>query len=989
MNTASKIILTSFLIAACAWGQSTTALIFGTVRDSSDATVPEATIKVTERQTGLTRSTATTVADGNYQFTLPRGVYDLRVSHAGFKTEVRESIALSTEDRVQVDVVLSIGEVTEAIPVSAVVSPVNTAASELSRVVTGSEVAALPLNNRKFSLLPSLTTGVIPSKPNTVSSLSFNGASQYGINLSLDGTDATSIETPTFGDPSQQSRLNTVSLESIAETQIDTGTFSAVNGRATGAVVNIISKSGTNDLHGSLFEYFRNNYLDANNYFATSSTPLRQNQFGGSLGGPILKNRLFFFGNYEGSRASIGQIVTANVPTQAFRDSAPAAYSPYFAALPLPTQAIAGSATTGVYRRQDRFVSDENLSNVRVDRIDDRSTLFLRYSLNRSENSTPNLFPTNRLVYPISNHLATIGYNYAFSSTLVNDLRLGFDRYDVPRSNQTFDQALGSITISGIMPTGNTEGVLRAVTDAYTLSDTLSKNVGRHRLRAGFEERRLDSYRRQVSNPIFAYNTAAHFLANTPDSVRLTYGHTGNTLAQWQTGLFLQDDWRVSSRVTLNLGLRYDYFSPLFETKGQYFNTGADPFGAFNKAGAPLYHGDKTNFEPRVGFAWDLFGNQRTVLRGGVGKYSIALPPFFIWNGATIDPRVPSSATFTPADGAQLSYPLSGILAEINRNPSLAASTGLVPAVVSRTVIDSNLRTPYTLTTNLTFEQAIAGTLYQLSYVGTRSLKSPGARALNLVDPATGVRTDPSIGEIDLTDSGNRRNYNALQIAVRRRFRKGLALHAHYTWSKLLIYGNEDSFGPTAVQDWSNIEASRGPGALSISHAFQFDATWQIPIGSLEQNRIAKAVLGGWVLSNITQARSGLPVNFATGRDIRGDGFANTQRPNYIGGSIYPENQTITNWFNAAAFANPSTGSFGNAGYNIGRGPNYIQIDAGLTRRLMMRERNSLDFRLEVFNLPNHPNFGQPDGNINSATFGRISSALDPRQLQLSLRYQF
>ena len=988
-NAFGGLLLSLLLMQASAWAQSTTAVLFGTVHDPSGAPVPTTIVRVTNRQTGLVRS-AITDSDGNYDFSLPRGLYDISASHPGFKTEVREGVALSTEDCVHLDVGLTVGEVTESVTVNATVSPVNTASGELSRVVTGTEVEALPLNNRKFSQLPILTTGVVPSKPNTTSSFTFNGTSQYGINLSLDGTDATSIETPTFGDPSQQSRLNTVSLDSIAETQIDTGAFSAVNGRATGAVINIISKSGTNEFHGSLFEYFRNSYLDARNFFATSATPLRQNQFGGSLGGPISKDHLLFFANYEGSRASIAQIVTSNVPTQAFRNMAPAAYAPYFAALPLPTQAVTGSTTTGIYRRQDSFFSNENLYNIRMDRIDSRSNLFVRYSLNSSENSTPNLFPSNRLVYPITNHMATIGYTYTLAPNWVNDVRLGFDRYDVPRHNQTFGQDLGSITISGILTTGNTEGVLHFVDDTYALSDTLSANLGRHRLRAGFEERRLDAYRRQVSNPAFTYNTAANFLADTADSVKLTYGHTGNTLAQWQTGLFVQDDWRLSPRLTLNMGLRYDYFQPLYEIHGQFYNTGADPFGAFNPAGAPLYHGDKTDFEPRVGFSWDIFGEQKTVLRGGFGKYSIALPPFFIWNGATIDPRIPASATYAPTDvGGIISYPLSGILASVNSNPPLAAATGLVPSVVSRTVIDPNLRTPYTLTANLTIEQAIGATLFQVSYVGSRNLKSPGARALNLVNPATGLRTNPVIGEIDLTDSSDRRNYNSLQLAVRRRFQKGIAFNANYTWSKLLIYGNEDAFGPGAVQDWSNIAASRGPSALDIRNALQIDATWQIPIGKLEHNSFGKNIAGGWVLSSIVQIRSGYPVNLLTGRDIRGDGYAATQRPNYLGGSIYPSNQQITNWFNKAAFANPAAGTFGNVGYDIATGPSFVQIDLALTKRVPIREKSVLDFRVEMFDVPNHPNFGQPDGNINSATFGQILTALDSRQMQISLRYQF
>lgn len=981
-SLAALTLVTPFLRA-----QTTAGLIFGTARDATGAVLPGTTVKIMDTLTGLTRLEKTSDA-GEYSVSVPPGTYRVSFTAAGFSERVVERVPLSVNDKVHVDGQLAPGS-SETVTVTEGASPTNTASSELSRVISEREVASVPLNNRNFSSLFQLSTGIVQSKPNTTTSFSYGGTSQYGYNLSLDGTDASLIETPTPADGAGTGRLNTISIDAIREFQIETGSFSAVNGRATGAIVNLVSKSGSDAFHGTAFEYFRNNYLDALNKFATSATPLRQNQFGGSLGGPILKNKLFFFGNYEGSRALIGQIITSNVPTQSFRQAAPAVYAPYFAALPLPQTVV--SSTTGVYRRQDNALYNENLADLRIDKINDRSDLFVRYTLTDSNDQAPSLFPSNPLVYPIKQHLATVGYTYSFSPVLLNDLRLGLDRFDNFRNNPRYGiNSLGSIVISGILPTGNTEGVLHTVDDTYTFFDTLTYKRGGHTLRTGFEERKLDAYRQQRSNPVWTYTTAAKFYANTPDNVRLNYGHTGNTLEQWQTGVFVQDDWRVQQRLTLNLGLRWDYFSPLFEKRGQFFNTGADPYGAFNPAGAQLYNKDWNNFQPRVGFSWDVYGTQKTVLRGGAGVYTIALPPFFIWNGATIDPSIPASATYTPSAALNISYPLTGRLAAANANPSLAASSGLAPATVSRSTIEQNERTPYTYNFNLTAEQALgANTLFQVGYVGSRSFKQPGAQALNLINPATGLRPNPAVGEIDLTTGIDRRNYNSLQTTLRRRFQHGLSFSANYTWAKLIIYGNEDAFGPGAVQDWDNPAGSRGPGALDVRHAVAIDTTWNVPIGGLNRYSVAKAVLGGWALTNIDLMRSGYPVNFLTGQDIRGNGFPNTQRPNYNGAPIAPVNKSVTNWFNKAAFSNPAKGTFGNVGYDAGRGPARIQVDLGIQRQFNLTERYYFAFRGEAFNLPNRVNYFLPDNNINSATFGQITSADNPRQLQLSLRFGF
>jgi outer membrane receptor protein involved in Fe transport len=973
-------------------GQVNTATLSGRVLDSSGSSVANAGLALVQKQTSLKRS-AKTDTDGNYLFPLlPPGEYEISAQHPGFKTERRQGIVLSAGDRPRIELTLAIGDVTETVSVTANASQTNPDSSALGFVVGARQVETLPLASRNFDQLITLGAGVIRSRPNTVPSFSINGTSQYGYNLALDGTDATAIENPTTGDPSAGSgaRLNVVSPDSIEQLELQTAAFSADSGRASGALINIISKSGTNNFHGTLFEYFRNDKLDARNFFSAAKDPLRQNQFGGTLGGPILKDHLFFFGSYEGSIARIGQQITSNVPSASLRARASAAYQTYLNEVPLPTESLANSTDAGFYRRSDRFKADENLGNIRGDYTSGPDSFFVRYSINKSETSTPNFLPTNRLVFPLTNHLATASYTRLLGPRTFNELRLGFDRWDVPREHQGFAGGLGQLTITGILTTGNAEGKLHWVDSTYALADTLHHRAGHHSLRMGGEFRRLDSARTQRANPQFSYTSAAAFLANTPANVTLTYGVLGANLQQWQTGLFFQDDWRPHPRLAFNLGIRYDYFTPLAEEHGRMVNTGNDPLGPFQPAGTPLYHSDKNNFQPRVGFAWDVTGRQKTVVRGGFGVYNIALPPFFIWSAATIDPLLPATATYTPVDVPGLSYPLSGALQAANTNPLAALQAGLAPKIVSRFVIDPNRRDAYTLSWNLTVERQLTRNLVlQTSYVATRTLKSQGSRALNLINPATGIRTAPSIGQISLSDNSDRRNYNSLQVGLRKRFSHGLVANANYTWSHLIIYGNEDAFGPGAVQDWDNIAASRGTSNLDVRHLFVLDNSWEIPTGSWASQGARKTVFAGWTLSSITMMRSGLAINLLTGRDNRGNGFSATQRPNYLGGSIYAANQSVTNWFNPAAFSNPSTGSFGNLGYNVANGPIRVGVDVALAKRFTVWREHQVQFRADAFNIPNRANFSNPDGNINSPTFGRITAADNPRQLQLSLRYQF
>jgi Carboxypeptidase regulatory-like domain/TonB dependent receptor len=985
-------LLSVILLATPAWAQVNTSEILGHVLDSASGAVANAVLTATQQETGFQR-TARSDAEGKYHFLfLPPGPYTLTAQLTGFKLTKREGIIANAGAQLHVDLVLAPGDVTDQVTVEADAPLINTESSGMRSVISSAQVNRLPLPTRNLSSSVALSAGM--AKSTAVDSFVVNGTSQYGINIALDGTDSAFFETPTLspsvGEALAGLEINSVSLDSIREIELTKGVFSAETGRATGGSINVISKSGTNSLHGTLFEYLRNDKTDARNFFAATKDPLRQNQFGGSLGGPVIKDRLLIFGSYEGTRARVGQQITSNVPTQSLRNRLPGAYAPYLAALPLPTEAIAGNADAGIYRRSDTFRADPNLYNIRSDYNTGRSAFFARYTLNHGENSRPNLIPANRQIFPITNHVATVGHNQILSSSTVNDLRVGFNRWDIPRSNTTYPQNLGGITVTGILPTGNAEGILHFVGTGYSISDTLTRRVGRHSLRTGVDLRRIDSSRVQRNNPQFAYTSLAAFLADTPATVTVTYGNTGTTLRQYQSGLFLQDDWRLHPRLTLNLGLRYDYFSPLNSTDGRMRTTGNDPYGPFLPKGTPLWKPDKNNFQPRVGFAWDTTGKQKMVVRGGIGVYNVPVAPFFLWNSATIDPLLPASATYTPTDFPGLAYPLSGALLAAYQNPFAAVALGFAPAVVSRAVSDPNRRDPYTVTASLTLERQLAKDLaLEITGIGSRTLKSPNGHTLNLVNPATKVRLVPTIGEITFSENSARRNYNALQVALRKRFAHGLSLNANHTWSQLIVYGGEDSFGSQPVQDPDNIAGSRGRSSADLRHLFLFDAAWDLPTFAFARQGIGKAVLGGWTLSSITQLRSGRPINLVTGRDNRGNALPGTQRPNYVGGPIYAAQKSILQWFNAAAFANPLTGAFGNIGRNAATGPNFARVDISLAKSWQIAEKHSVSFRAEAFNIQNRANFSNPDANMNSPTFGRITAADTSRQLQFSVRYRF
>jgi outer membrane receptor protein involved in Fe transport len=980
-------------LAIPALPQVNTATLLGQISDVSGAVVQTAQVSATNLETNLKRLVATD-AIGAYRIeALPIGRYTLSVTAAGFKTEAHSGIVLAAGDQVRIDFSLAPGAVSDRVDVSGDAGLVNTESSEIGAVTTPQKVESLPLNGRNFTQLVLLEPGVQSASVNGRTSFNINGSTQWGLNIALDGTDASFQESTTFGDPSGNSLLNTVSVDSIQEFRVQSSTFSAETGRSSGGAINIITKSGTNEFHGSLYEYFQNDLLNARNFFAATKNELRQNQFGGTLGGPIRRNRLFFFGNYEEPRRIVGRLLSGLVPSAAFRASAPAVYQSYLQLLPLPTGPLS-SPNAGLAYRNDALLDNEKVYNIRADYVQDRSTTMLRYSQNQSSNSVPYLMASNRQDFTISNQLATLDNTYNLTPSTLNEFRLGFNHWVIPRLNSTFNAGVAnSISVPSLISDGNFEGDLRFADTSYDILDTVGHQSGKHSLKAGFELRRLQSDRIQKQNPAYSYNTIADFLANTPASVRIIFGTPGIGLRQWQSGFFFQDDWHASSRVTVNLGLRYEYFTVPAEVAGRFYNVVSNPFGPFGSRGAPIYSPDRTDFEPRVGLAWDITGKQKTVIRSGFGVYKSPITPFAIFNLANVSPLEPFAFNATVQDIPGLTYPVSGGVAAAIANPSLAPQLGLLPAVEGRLIVDPHLRDTYTLMWNFSIQQALAKNfMLQTAYVGSHTLKAYDTESLNVINPATGFRPDPAIGEIVITQDDGRRIYDALQVSLQKRLSYGLFADAYYTYSHTLIYGGDDCCSGSTnnnVENYSNIAASRGDAGTDIRHQITFDYGWDIPFFRRNASRLLRETLGGWAVQGITNIRSGQALNIVTGADIAGDGDASSQRVNYLGGPVYGSPQTLGNWFNKAAFALPANGTYGNIGMDVARGPISVNFDTAFVKNVSLWHEHQLMFRADLFNIFNHSNFGNPNTTLTSPLFGQITSASSPRVVQLALKYRF
>lgn len=804
-----------------------------------------------------------------------------------------------------------------------------------------------------------------------------------------DGLDATGVK-----DPRQEAALRLViSTDSIAEFRVNSTLYSAESGSGAGAQVNLVSKSGSNEFHGSIFEFFRNDKMDARNPFDPAKQPFRLNQFGGSAGGPILKNRTFFFANYEGLRQRVATTRRDDlVPSAAFRARATIpAVRQIVDAYPLGNERTSSADV-------DRAVGTvsqawrEDSGTLRVDhRFNDNNTFFARYNIDDGTILSPRTViagDTENSYFRPSNLVAQ--FQRVFSPSVVNETKAGFNRSALNRF--TYAPFKESITVSGLATLNNSNLLVETGT-SYSLIDNLALNRGRHTLKIGGEIRRAHV---NVADPAFdnvsiTYTNLANLLLNRVDRVAVGSGDPVLGTRKWYYFAYVQDDIKVNPELTVNLGLRYEYYGVNREVNDRYRVFDLYACRGFCPHGTPWYFPDRDNFDPRIGIAWSpkaLRG--KTVIRTGAGIYHG--PGQIDDQNAALD-NVSDNFSLTSADAPGLSFPVTPFLAQ-------AQATGITPRSLQR-----DRRDLYSAQWGFSIQQQLpASFITQIGYVGSSGSKITTRKYINNYFLGTTVRPLPTFGRMDEKNNDGKSNFNALQVSLHRRVARGLTWGTEYMWSHS-INDNSTGGGEGAQPQIALCRAcDRGNSPTDIRHTITSNWIYQLPFGpgqKLLNSGIASKFLGGWEMSGIWTARTGRMLTIGISRSTADvpDGNTSGQRPDLVPGvSIYPAGgPTFEQWFNPAAFRIPARGAWGNAGRAIATGPGLVQVDFSLQKNTRIAENKALVFRIETYNLFNRTQAGNPGTTFTTpANFGLVNSGLNrtigtgtSRQIQLAMRLNF
>ncbi len=1072
----------SFLIAVL-WNvpsvaQYTTASLGGTVEDPSGAAVPGAELTIKSFETGLTK-TATSGADGTFLFpSLPVGTYELTVEKRGFAAYVQKGITLALNQTATLVAKLQVGAPTQEVTVSADAEVLPTHSATVNQLVSGQQVLDLPLNGREAQTLVFLAPGTI----NTTNryclvncqggvypgeqEASVNGAGTANVNYEMDGVG--------HNDTYLNVNLPFPNPDAIHEFNLQSNNMSAEYGGAAN-VVNIVTKSGTNGIHGDVFEFLRNGVLNARNFFAPRQDTLKRNQFGGTAGGPILKNRLFFFGTYQGTRIrSAAQGVIQFVPTQAERNGD---FSTTTAQLKDPvTGAPFQNNQIPVIRfsqpavnllklipspngpgRQLTFagpslVQNDNQWSIKIDYIHGKHQVSGRYFWTKFEEppdverAKTNLLAADEMGNRVKVRTLAVNHTYTASPTLLFNTWFGYDRqtggsisgapFGFPdfgvKVEQAQPKAMEALRVIGFFGFSTTHQGEFDRGD-WRVREIVTVERGKHELRFGGEAVRViqDIDNTFTQGSIFRFqnalsgNNLADFLLGRASFFQQGVGQFQNVRGvAWS--FFAQDNWRANRKLTLNLGLRWDPYLPYTEIKGRvpcfipgeksrrfpnapeglvFGGTNHDP-GCPSKAGID---NNAANFGPRVGFAYRL--GEKTVIRGGGGIYYTAGQSSQT-NGSSItqpfNPRfsfVGSIDFVDPWGSLGVPNPFTSPETWKGALPGPEA-TFTLPAFIPR-FYQRDLQAPTLYTWNLTVERQVARDwLFSVAYVGNAGahLDSNQKAGTVEVNPAIFIPGTDNNGQplstpantqsrrifrnftsVSRYEGNFNSNYNGLQLDAKKRFSHGLSVLANYTWSKQF-----DNFG---ASDPFNREFDHGLSDDDVPHVFHFAEVWQVPNLTSAYGGMGR-FMNGWEVTANTVWRSGFPFSIFSGIDNSLSGVGRDRAD--LAGDKIPQvdtglshGQFIQRAFDTSVFARNAIGTFGNTGKNILRGPRFFNTDLGLIKTTAITERASVQFRAEFFNIFNNVNFGQPNGQRNSAFFGKITSASDLRIIQFALKFLF
>jgi outer membrane receptor protein involved in Fe transport len=1018
------------------FGQAAIASISGRVTDSSSAAVPGAQVIVKNTATSATQA-VNSDDQGRYAVPdLPIGPYELTASKAGFQSAVRSGLTLTVGSTPVIDFQLSVGQATETVSVSAEVAQVQTNTSAVSSLVNQTQMRELPLNGRDFEQLILLAPGVATYPEGGSSALtsvanaySISGTRPEGYSNTLDGEDVLNWWQRNAGANVAGTSLG---IEAIAEFQTLTSTYGAQYG-GNGGAINAVTKSGTNTFHGSVYEFFRNSDLDARGFFdAGSPPPFRKNQYGASLGGPIKKNKLFFFVNYEG----IQQVLDTNYPVfvpsaavhqgivsgQQVTNLNPAAAA-MLALYPIPNNTLPGNPDVGQISVVSTQQSPENFFTGRVDwNMSDKDSFFARYQIDRGSRTTYgganslNDWPYFDVTH---NQFFTMGERHIFSPNLVSQFTASFSRPVTTENQPTHHAALDLFKPSredvyvalpdGISPLGAFFiNPFRFLQNKYTEAENLDWVHGSHDIKFGMSVRReQDNISAHTYwNGFLLFLTLPSFLQGNP--FEFTGAPAGGddgarSLRSLSLNPYIQDDWKVNSRLTLNLGLRYEWESNPVETHNNLTNLVGPPFGTNFKPVPNAYVSNPSNhnFDPRIGLAWDVFGDHKTSVRAGFGIFHDVFQTYTFASAYTSNPpyqTVNQFFGFSPDPNFPTPFVGGG-------NPVLSQTNGTYYGIHT---------TPYTIEYNFNIQRELfKSTLLTVGYTGTRGVhllafhdfNAPIPTVVNGVDHfatvVNGVATSnprpyPAFGALDMTDTSSSASYNGLLMSLEHKLSANFVAQLSYTYSHCIdsayTYGglgfNNVTSAVTNPYDWN---ADKGSCSYDLRHVISANVIYLLPFRG---NRWKE----GWQLTAIQAFHTGVP--FALGEGDQADLQNNfdTERPNYVGGCNVYANQSVTQWYNPKCFTASEYGTVGNLGRNNLEGPGYVDTDFGVMKVTRIKENVSLQFRAELFNIFNHPNFATPNPTVinagvnptTSATAGQITSIVgNARQTQFSLKLIF
>jgi hypothetical protein len=1028
-----RLVLSAAFAAAFLTGvraQTTTSTLTGVVRDANGGVVQGATVTARSRETNQTRAVQTD-EEGRYVFpALPVGAYEMRVEKQGFQTST-DQITLTVNETATLDLTVVVAGLSEDVTVTDQTAIVNTQTPELSYLVGERLIRELPLNGRNYTDLAFLQPGVIAYPHRDGGSVvahgtgaSVNGQDPRSNVYLLDGTPQNDF---TNG-PAGSAAGTALGQETIREFRVETNAYSAEYGRNTGGQINAVSKSGTNEFHGSLYEYHRNDNFDARNFFDGERKPeFRRNQFGGSIGGPIERDRLFFFFGYESLRENLGRTIQTVVPDQAARTGAlpsPTApgqninvgvnpvVRPYLDEFPLPNGANLGGGLARYSFGFDQRLRQHYLQG-RIDyNRSDRDQFFARYTFDDADQILPTDFPQFPRAFLSRNQFFTGEYRQTLTANTLNTFRLNFSRTrigqnveaNVSQTLQPFvpgNEIIGAIDIGGIPRFGpQTSGNLRLTQNVYGFEHSLVHSRGRHLIKAGAL---VEHYRDNMVNPtfgagIFTFNNLQSFLENRPlRFIGLTPGAALDRYWRFTLfGFYLQDTYRAHPRLTLNAGARYEFTTTPVDTNGR--DSALPNLLDRTPTTGQLYENPTLkNLSPRVGFAWDVFGDGSTSLRGGFGVYFNTNNQQNLIVTVTNPPATPRPVVVNP------SFPV----------PNFAGSISIRP-------VQFDLDNPYISMWNLSLQRELwFDTVLTLGYAGARGVHLLRSGDVNIPAPviredgtpfwAAGLaRPNTAFTTIELKSSDGNSWYNALVFELRKRFTRGLTAQSSYTFSRNIDTTQASTFfsdatnGTTsAFPEFPGLNYNKGLSDYHAKHNWVFNFTYALPFAEGSEG-LTRLFLNGWQLSGIGQMRSGNPLTvFVQGNRSRslwspsiapGVGF---DRPSLAPG--FTHQTAVTGnpdaYFNPAAFVLQPAGTLGNLGRGALIGPNLKTFDLSAvknTRAPVLGESAYLQFRVEAFNVFNRANFGNPSLIAFTPTFGRIRSTVTAsRQIQLGVRISF